>query len=122
MVRFTSPGFWSRWHPRMLRRRRKVVAEIQTRAVNEKVEELLDDAGADRQDPAGFFCECSDPVCPARIEITPARWEALHADRRIFVVVPGHQDREVERVVDSLPGYLVVRKDTLEDILDPDKP
>lgn len=100
----TAPG------PGRLRRRRKIVAEVQARAINEKVDELLDESGADARADARFFCECSNPSCSTRIELTPERWEAVHEDRRAFVIAPAHVDHEVDRVVDSLPGYLVVRK------------
>lgn len=97
-----------RWRDRL---RRKVVVEVESRAANAKVEEIVNEAGADpERDAAPFFCECSDPGCRARIRITPELWDAIHAIRSDFVVAPGHQSLDVERVVDSFPGYLVVRK------------
>ncbi len=101
---------WRGWRNRL--RRRKVAVEVQSRAANDKVEELVGEAGADAErERAPFFCECSDADCRRRIRITPQRWTEIHAHPRDFVVTPGHQSLDVERVVESFPGYLVVRKD-----------
>lgn len=97
------------WRDRL--RRRKVAVEVEFRAANEKVEELVSDAGADpEREAAPFFCECSDPGCRRRIRITLAQWNEIHENPRDFVVMPGHESLDVERVVESFPGYLVVRK------------
>ena len=97
------------WADRL--RRRKVAVEVDSRAVNEKVEELVTEADADPETQAApFFCECSDSSCRQRIRITPRRWSEIHQNRRDFIVTPGHQSLDVERVVESYPLYLVVRK------------
>jgi hypothetical protein len=82
-----------------------------SRAANDKVEEIVSEAGADpEREPAPFFCECSDADCRRRVRITPQRWDEIHAGPRDFVVTPGHQSLDVERVVESFPGCIVVRK------------
>jgi hypothetical protein len=41
--------------------------------------------------------------------------QRLHAEQGLFVVLPGHEIADLETVVDSHDGYLVVRRITLED-------
>lgn len=57
-----------------------------------------------------FICECSDTACAESLEITAAEYEAVRSDGARFVVVPGHQLDEVERVVDGNGRFLVVEK------------
>jgi hypothetical protein len=37
-------------------------------------------------------------------------YESVRANPRRFIVKPGHERRELERVVDARDGYLVVEK------------
>ena len=56
------------------------------------------------------FCECWKRACDARLEIARAVYEDVRADSRRFVVLPGHEHPEIERVVERGPGYRVVEK------------
>ena len=58
----------------------------------------------------GFVCECGNLDCLARLELTRAVYEEVRSDPRRFVVVPGHEDMEIARVVAAEEGYLVVEK------------
>jgi hypothetical protein len=40
-----------------------------------------------------FICECADGDCAGRIEITPWRYEDIHADERDYVILPAHAHR-----------------------------
>jgi hypothetical protein len=78
------------------------------RGVNERIEE-----GAQQHDVAAtlpFHCECSRASCLETIEITADRYEAVVRERYRFVVIPGHEELEIERVVESDPAFLVVEK------------
>ena len=102
----------SEWTARRAWRRRKVANEVLAKGLNRKLESLLEQ-GEDEpidQHEADFFCECSTATCSDRIRMTVARFDAIHAHPQDYIVRPGHQDREVERVVESEPGYLIVRK------------
>ena len=55
-----------------------------------------------------FVCECSDPECADALETTPAEYERVRADGARFVVAPGHQQAEVEWVVEDRSRFLVV--------------
>ena len=61
-------------------------------------------------DAIGFRCECALLGCNQLIEITLSAYERVRAHPRRFVVVPGHQRDEIERVVESGPAYAVVEK------------
>jgi hypothetical protein len=57
-----------------------------------------------------FVCECGDLDCLERLELTRAAYEEVRSNPRRFVVAPGHDNPEVERVVARGDGYLVVEK------------
>jgi hypothetical protein len=64
----------------------------------------------EQDDLASFRCECARFGCNELIELTPRQYEAVRANPRQFVVLPGHELPEVETVVQRGPGYLVVEK------------
>lgn len=74
------------------------------REVNERIEEI---AVGDRAD---FLCECADPSCTQPISLTLEAYAELRSDANLFVIVPGHEEPEVEEVVERLDGYVVVKK------------
>src|SRR5438034_4210590 len=57
-----------------------------------------------------WICECADLICVERIEMTGAKYEAIRQGPNRFPVIPGHERREVERVVEASDCYLVVEK------------
>lgn len=57
-----------------------------------------------------FICECSDTSCVASLEIAPAEYEEVRTDATRFVVAPGHEQEETERVVARNGRFLVVEK------------
>ncbi len=57
-----------------------------------------------------FFCECGRALCAAQVGLTPAEYDHAHAERDHYVVVPGHETPELERVVERHEGYIVVEK------------
>jgi hypothetical protein len=68
-------------------------------------------APADERVP--FACECDDPACGRAIEIAVAEYESAVAPVDRFVVIPGHEDPEVEVVVERRERYFVVSKPDL---------
>lgn len=78
------------------------------RGVNERIEE-----GADRhkvQTPLPFHCECSNASCVDTIEIPPPVYESVVSERYRFVVIPGHEDAAVERIIERHAEFVVVEK------------
>lgn len=57
-----------------------------------------------------FYCECSDPECIERINLSTTEYEKLHKNRRLYVTVIGHEFPEVEKVVNKESHYQVVEK------------
>src|SRR6266581_599755 len=68
------------------------------REVNERLEELGEVLGGDTVE---LVCECGDPACSQALTIPVSVYEAVRADPRRFLVVPGHQRAELERVVEK---------------------
>ena len=57
-----------------------------------------------------FICECSNRGCVDRVMLTKAEYEHVRAESDQFFVVPGHENAEVELVVERFPDYLIVAK------------
>jgi len=60
--------------------------------------------------PLEFFCECSNPQCTERIKLTHNQYEALHKTRTQFVLKPGHELPQVEKVIKREQKYILVDK------------
>jgi hypothetical protein len=60
--------------------------------------------------PVGFRCECARLGCNELLELSVRKYEQVRSDPRRFIVVPGHERRDAEVVVERHPGYLVVEK------------
>jgi hypothetical protein len=58
----------------------------------------------------GFVCECGNLDCLERLDLTRAAYEEVRSHPRRFVVVPGHEDMSIARLVAEGEGYLVVEK------------
>ena len=79
------------------------------REVNERIETFSTNLPAD--DPTmELLCECDDSDCHEPVNITRAEYESVRADPTQFVVLPGHENGDVERVVVTNERYLVVEK------------
>jgi hypothetical protein len=75
------------------------------REVNERVASLAGAGGSE----IGFVCECSDDACVERLHLRREEYDAVRANPRRFIVVPGHES-SFERVVERHQVYLVVEK------------
>ena len=90
------------------RERRIGENEVLFREVNERIEELNDSFGP--AEALLILCECGDASCLERLEVSTARYEAVRADPRRFFAAPGHEEPDVERVVEEHEGYNVLEK------------
>jgi hypothetical protein len=79
------------------------------RSINENIEGVALMMGTDA--PYEFICECASRDCFERIELTVFEYEQIRKEGTRFVLRPGHEDMEVEQVVATGDGYLVVEKD-----------
>jgi len=78
------------------------------RGVNEQIED-----GAEQHAVSGplpFHCECGSAFCLDTIEIPPTRYAAIVRERYHFVVIPGHEEPQIEQIVETEPEFLVVEK------------
>jgi hypothetical protein len=81
------------------------------RGVNERVRELkseLADAGPDTL--VDFICECGRSDCVEQVRLTVSEYEGVRAEPEHFVLKPGHELREVERVRSEGDRFVVVEK------------
>jgi hypothetical protein len=77
------------------------------RDVNERIAESAQRFDADSTQ---FVCECADPNCTHRVEASLDEYEDVRADGATFMLVPGHADTDIERVVEDRGGFHVVEK------------
>jgi hypothetical protein len=79
------------------------------RVLNENISGLASNLGGDA--PFEFICECSTSGCFERLSLTLPEYERVRQDGTHFLLVDGHEDIEIEQVVDHHPEYVVVEKD-----------
>jgi hypothetical protein len=61
--------------------------------------------------PLDLVCECANAECTERLEVPVALYERVRDDGALFVVVRGHEEPDVEHVVESHETFHVIRKD-----------
>jgi hypothetical protein len=86
---------------------RQAKNEAVFRAVNREIENASDQVG-DRD--LEVLCECGRSGCEELIEVTADAYDRIHREADRFIVVPGHESPDIERVVESTERYLVVDK------------
>jgi hypothetical protein len=62
------------------------------------------------EEPELYFCECADPDCRQKVRLEKPDYESVRADSRRFFVVAGHEIPDVETVVESHEGWVVIEK------------
>jgi len=78
------------------------------RSINERIE-----AGtwpAAPSDVVSFRCECAALGCNLLVALTLAEYESARANPREFILAPGHELPEIERVVRRTDAYVIVEK------------
>lgn len=58
-----------------------------------------------------LVCECAQTGCTVPIEVDRTTFEWVRESPQRFLVVPGHEQPEVEIVMERRPGYLIVQKE-----------
>jgi restriction endonuclease Mrr len=79
------------------------------REVNERIENLAETFDLESQQ-LDLVCECGEATCVERITMTHDEYERLRSDSHLFAVYPGHEQLDVDRVVDEQKSYHVVEK------------
>jgi hypothetical protein len=90
------------------RRERALRNEEFFRGANQAI--LREAEPAPASEPIEFLCECASLTCADRLRLAPREWRNAHEDDRTFVVVPGHEVLEVERIVRREERYTIVEK------------
>jgi hypothetical protein len=83
--------------------------EARFREINEQLEGDLRRLPVEHE-RAQFVCECANRACAELVEMTFEEYEAVRADPRRFVVVPGHDMPEAEVVIERTERFHVVHK------------
>jgi hypothetical protein len=79
------------------------------REVNERINELAGDFGLESE-TLDLICECGDRNCVERITMSRQEYEELRSDPTQFAVYPGHEQTDVDVVIDRRDAYVLVRK------------
>ena len=86
---------------------RRATTEALFRDVNERIAESAERFDAEGTD---FVCECADPNCTHRVSASLEEYEEVRAEPTTFLVVPGHEQRDIERVVSDRGRFRIVDK------------
>ncbi|MGH3050756.1 MAG: hypothetical protein ACRDLK_11410 [Gaiellaceae bacterium] len=86
---------------------RRATTEALFRDVNERIAESAERFDASRTE---FVCECADPNCTHRVEATLDEYEEVRADGATFMLVRGHEQPDIERVLEQRPHFNIVEK------------
>lgn len=86
---------------------RRATTESIFRNVNERIAESAQRFDADE---AEFVCECDDRSCTHRLEASLDDYERVRTKPTRFLTAPGHEDEEIEKVVQRRGPYQVVEK------------
>lgn len=85
----------------------RATTEALFRDVNERIAESAERFEAAETE---FVCECSDPNCTNRVEASLAEYEEVRDDPATFLLVPGHEQTDIERIVSDRGSFRVVEK------------
>jgi hypothetical protein len=55
-------------------------------------------------------CECADPSCTHRVAASLAEYEEVRDEPTTFLVLPGHEHGDIERVVSDRGRFRIVEK------------
>jgi hypothetical protein len=80
--------------------------EILFREINER----LDEMSVSWSKTTDYLCECSEMSCTKIVELTSDEYERIRSRATVFVVAPGHEKHEIEKVIERKDGYLLVEK------------
>ena len=91
----------------MDRQERMIENEKLFREVNERVADLQGDFSD--PDPE-WVCECGDETCFEKVDVPAEDYQQIRAHGDWFVIVPGHEKADIERIVRENGEFVVVEK------------
>lgn len=86
--------------------RRLAHNEALFREVNERIHDLRGRAGVG----TGYLCECANSECFETVVLIDDAYREIRTEPTHFLVVPGHELVDIERVVRRTETYVVVEK------------
>jgi len=89
------------------RKERIIENEKLFREVNERVADMQ--ATFSGPDPE-WVCECGDETCFDKVSVPIDDYQQIRAHDDWFLIRPGHEKTDVEKVVRQRDGFLVVEK------------
>jgi hypothetical protein len=92
------------------RDQRQAHNEALYRATNREIERASKALGEGAGSEIEFLCECGREGCATMLSLTIGDYDRIHAERERFVVLPGHENPEIEQVVERTNSYCVVDK------------
>ena len=75
--------------------------------MNERIAEIASSWSADA--PA-FLCECSHDDCTESLALSLPEYERIRSSPNLFMIAPGHESPEVDRVVEARHDSTLVEK------------
>jgi len=85
--------------------------EALLREVNERIFDVADGLRVLPDDGLlDFHCECGRPGCDQFVHIRASDYQRVRSDNDRFVLVPGHENAQIERVLERSPSFVVVDK------------
>jgi hypothetical protein len=79
------------------------------REVNERIERVSEVLQVEPES-LRILCECGDSSCAELLEVSLPDYERVRANPTLFFVHPGHEQTDVEEIVEEHEAYNVVRK------------
>ena len=90
--------------------RRRARNEALFRSLNEQINDMEIGKATDPSDPIDFVCECSSAGCMKVVSVSLDDYEAVREAGSTFIVAPGHEEPEIEDVVERHGDFSVVEK------------
>jgi hypothetical protein len=96
--------------------RRRILNEKLFRNSNDRIaasgQRLLNQAGVPKHDfQLEFTCECSRAMCVDRICLTVPQYRAVRDCEWYFILKPGHEQADIESVIERHDDFVIVRKE-----------
>jgi hypothetical protein len=79
------------------------------REVNENIARLEERHGTTETESV-YVCECANAGCTEQLAVDPETYRRVREEPRLFFVRPGHEDPQLEHVVERRREYLIVEK------------
>jgi hypothetical protein len=90
---------------------RKALNENMFRSANERLERGATElVGVDGESPIPFLCECPRQECTDVVLVTISEYERVRSNPRRGLAAAGHEDPEIENVVDQTDRFIVTEK------------